>query len=411
MTKRTYLTLLLIILLYAIAYAAILTSQIDTGCLILYSLPKNLCRNSSGNLHVVYTKSDGTKYQILYGKSTDSGANWTVSSLTSASYDQYYPTIACDSSDNLHVAWYGKTSTRTTKNQIRYMKYSSGAWSGITEITDENYNNYCPQIAVDGSDVIHLVWHGGAGGEIRHNYYTSGAWQGITNITNETSAQTYPLLAIDSTNVVHVVWAGIDAGLGSSRIRYASWNGAWSGDTNLTDGNYASLLPSIAIDSNNYLHVVCYCKSATSTVLYQIGYILYNGSWQAETDLTSDATYSQYSPSIAVDSNDYLHVVWYGRHSGSTTFSQIRYLLNNGSWQAIVNLTSDDAEDNNYANLMWAMHPTISGTKPSRPHDGYCFIWMDNDDPWYYASTDISWDTTVTTTTTISAARRMFMVQ
>src|SRR3990167_4458344 len=62
------------------------------------------------------------------------------------------------------------------------------------------------------------------------------------------------------------------------------------------------------------------------------------GETWVETAITS-GVYHQTNPSIAIDSNDYIHIVWYGRHSGSSTYYQIRYILNNGSWQAIENLT------------------------------------------------------------------------
>ena len=79
----------------------------------------------------------------------------------------YDPAIAVDSSDKVHAVWeditYGVWGFDT---EIMYATYTAAAgWSNATLISD-GYNgsywndghSYNPEIAVDSSDQVHLVW-------------------------------------------------------------------------------------------------------------------------------------------------------------------------------------------------------------------------------------------------------------
>jgi len=69
---------------------------------------QKLARKSNGDLWCVYYRSDGTYSQIYASYSTDGGETWTEEQVCSGSDNQYNPSIAIDSSDNIHVVWYGK---------------------------------------------------------------------------------------------------------------------------------------------------------------------------------------------------------------------------------------------------------------------------------------------------------------
>jgi len=278
-----------------------------------YNNGRRIVKDSSGNLHVVFYKSVRGYYQIFYGKSTDNGTTWASTQLTSeASEHQYYPSIAIDSSDNLHIVWYGQDAASPTYNQIRYIKYTAGgSWGAISNITSEaTEHQYDAAIAVDSSDYLHVVFRGQHSGstsydEIRYLRSTTGggSWDSIYNIAEAANETQYkPTLAVDGADNVHVVWYGQHAG---------------------------------------------------STSYYQIRYIKRTsvGVWDGSvTNLTTESSEHQYYPAIAVDSSDNLHVTWHGQHSGSTSYDQIRYkkFTAGGSWGSIENLTSTTLTGNNY---------------------------------------------------------------
>jgi hypothetical protein len=74
----------------------------------------------------------------------------------------------------------------------------------------------------------------------------------------------------------------------------------------------------------------------------------YGVTW-LETQLTNDATYVQTNPSIAIYNTDKIIVTWDGKHSGSTTYTQIRFKVFDGlDWGSIQNHTvSTDGHQSN----------------------------------------------------------------
>ena len=369
---------------------------------------RKLARDSNGKLYCVYYRMGTSTEQIYMASSTDGGQNWNEELITEdGSYWQSSPSIAIDSNNYLHVVWHGTHAGSTYYYQIRYREYTT-SWQTIQNLTSESNNSqFYPSIAIDSNNYLHVVWHGSYSGsttysQIRYikNITGTTTWETIENLTSESYDQKGPSIAIDSNNYLHVVWYGPHAGSTTyDQIRYIkniTGTTTWETIENLTSEGYHQYSPAIAIDSNDYLHVVWYGPHAGSTTYLQIRYIKNitgTTTWETIENLTSES-YDQKGPSIAIDSNNYLHVVWYGAYSGSTIYMQLRYIKNitgTTTWETIENLTSGSVGQTR-PNLIWANYPTISGKKPNRTIDGYAFIWMDGTTVKYYASSDLVWE-------------------
>jgi len=74
-----------------------------------YSEFPSIATDSSGNIHVVWDDYTPGNYEIYYKKSTDGGATWSIKRLTWNSGGSCDPTIAIDSSGNIHVVWKDNT--------------------------------------------------------------------------------------------------------------------------------------------------------------------------------------------------------------------------------------------------------------------------------------------------------------
>jgi len=62
--------------------------------------------DSSDNLHLVWDDDTPGNFEIYYKKSTDGGATWTANKrLTWTSSYSWNPSVAVDSSGNVHVVW------------------------------------------------------------------------------------------------------------------------------------------------------------------------------------------------------------------------------------------------------------------------------------------------------------------
>jgi len=288
-----------------------------------YQRDGSIAVDSSDHLHVVWrgmATGYTTRNQIWYAKYTTSWAPpvriSTVAGM--ATNTQGPPGIAVDSSDYLHVVWVGLTISPPANYQVWYNKYT-GSWAGPVRISTytnmATYPQYMPGIAVDSSDHLHVVWFGKATG------YTT----------------------------IYQIW-------------YAEYTDSWvtpvriSTYTNMA--TYNQWDPSIAVDASDHLHVVWHGKATGFTTVDQIWYAKYTTSWVAPVRIstyTNMATYAQTYPSIAVDDDDYLHVLWGGKATGYTNYDKIWHAEYTDSWATPEVL--QPIGQNKHPNIRWSRWP------------------------------------------------------
>jgi len=150
----------------------------------------------------------------------------------------------------------------------------------------------------------------------------------------------------------------------------------------------------LARKSNGDLWCVYYRSDGTYNQIY-VSYSTDGGESWNEEQVTS-ATANQQNPSIAIDSGDNVHVAWDGLGwGGNPTYQDIQYQKRTTTWQAQEGIT-DRAYDNKYANLIYALHPTVSGVKTNRPKAGCALVWSGQDAGGYkvefFKSTDLEWE-------------------
>ena len=369
------------------------------------NIQRKLARTSNGTLWCVYHRSDGTYNQIYASYSTNEGETWVEERVTNATDHQYRPSIAIDSNDNIHVVWYGRSwGTNPSCVNIQYRKRTSSGWQAQEAITDKSDNQYYPSIAIDSNDNIHIVWYGPGWGtntkysDIQYRKRTSAGWQAQEAVTDKSDVQYYASIAIDSSDNIHVVWCGKGWGTntGCYNIRYRKrTSSGWQTQEAITDKGDSQYAPSIAVDSNDNIHVVWLGLGWEPNPDYcNIRYRKRTSSgWQTQEAVTNKNN-GQYYPSIAIDSNDNIHVVWCGYGWGTNTGRyNIQYRKRTSAgWQTQIGLT-DASVHQYYPNLIWALHPTVSGVKTNRSKSGYAFVWVDETTLKFYKSSDLNFVT------------------
>ncbi len=128
-----------------------------------------------------------------------------------------------------------------------------------------------------------------------------------------------PALAIDSHDNLHCVWVSSDAKIYYKKYDHVarSWD---SSPTDLTaglGGGWANRLPAIAVDSGDNVHVV-WEHYVPPCITHHIYYakLLPNSGWILPAVDIDDDSMEFFVPSIAVDSNNHLYVVYEGGWSG-----------------------------------------------------------------------------------------------
>jgi len=337
---------------------------------------RKLARLSDGTLYAIYHKHLAGVYQIYVKQSIDDGVTWTddtrISTLAGMSTrEQNKPSLAVDSNDHLHAVWYGKTGTFF---QIWHAEYTD-SWQTPVRVStlvamDSDHQTF-PAIAVDSNDHLHVVWRGEtADYGVRQIWYAeyTNAWQPPVRISTFLGMNLYhqhgtPAIAIDSNDHRHVVWHGYATGYtANDQIWYAEYTNAWQTPVRISTsggmGTYNQTFPCIAIDSNDHRHVVWGGKDAVYSTQNVIWYAEYTNAWQTPIKISTLAAmdnYGQGAPSIAVDSSDNLHVVWWGKAILFADENKVWYNVYTNAWANPVCL--QPVGRNQHPNFRWSRWP------------------------------------------------------
>lgn len=303
-----------------------------------YNNARKIVRDSSDNLYFVYMKQSATYYHVYVAKSTDDGYTWSDMGGSpiedTGNYDQTYPSIAIDGSDNLHVVWIGTDATYSN-TQIKYSNYTGSSWSSWINIQPiSGYIQEYPSIALDSSGNLHVVWEGTdstySNTQIKYSNKTSSGWSDWTNIQPITShIQSKPIIAIDSSENLHVLWYGKDATYSSnSQIKYSNrTTSGWSSWINIQPiSDYTQAYVSAAIDSSDNLHTTWQGTDSVIPTETQIKYSNRTATgWSDWTNIYPETGTYQSSPSIAPDSNNTIYIFWLNG-------VQLKMSIRNNSW-------------------------------------------------------------------------------
>jgi len=176
---------------------------------------------------------------------------------------------------------------------------SSGNWE-IVFIESENDAGQYSSIAVDSGDFVHIAYYDETQSALMHAYNTLGSWI-VSTRDNSGDVGKYASIAVDSNDFVHIAY--YDAT--NQDLKYANNTlGTWTTSVLDSSGN-VGLWTSIAVDSNDFVHIAYY--DATNQDLKYANNTL--GTWGTEM-IDSSGDVGKYT-SIATDGCCRVHISYY----------------------------------------------------------------------------------------------------
>jgi hypothetical protein len=287
--------------------------------------------DSYNHTHVVWHDDTPGNKEIFYKKSTDGGATWTSAKrLTWNSGDSEFPAIATDSSNNVHVVWHDDTPGN---KEIFYKKSTDGGatWTSAKRLTWNSGYSREPAIEVDAQNTIHVIWHDSSTGTA-DIYYTRSTNGGTTwstkRLTWNFGFSANPDIMAVSNNNIYVVWEDRSSGNYEIYFKKSTDSGVtWEIHKRLTWTSDSSSSPKVTTDSNNNIFLVYNDITPGNYEIYYKKSTNGGTTWNTKR-LTWTATPST-NPTIATDSNNFIHIFW---QEGSDKIYHKRSTNGGSSW-------------------------------------------------------------------------------
>jgi len=260
--------------------------------------------DSSNNIFIAYEDdTSGTKH-IYLKKSTDSGLTWTNKRLTWGAYQKIWPEISVDSSDSIHLVFKGDQNYLYSKKSTD----AGNTWGSAKNVTWSFGNE--PDIAFGSGSNIYIVYRASISGNeeifFKKSTNSGDSWIGKKRLTWNAGSSFSPMLVYESNGNIHVIWR--DKTTGSWQVFYkksADDGLSWSKAIRMTWTTKIALRLALAIDSSDNLYA-----------FFELGY--YNIHYKKSTDSGASwtgakrITWTQESsaPIVCIDTNDTIHLCW-----------------------------------------------------------------------------------------------------
>ncbi len=292
--------------------------------------------DSSGRVWVAWssgTTTDAT--QQIYVKSClpvgNGNDGWDVASqllsVNPSNYTKECPTLAATPDGHVHAAWLEYTANR----YIAYRERIDTIWQSQVNLEMNASRKFYPSLAGDRNNNLHLTWYGdmppATSGyyEVIYKGRVGTTWGAVENVSASPNHSMYQTVCINPvTNRPHVVWQDYVASGAPYRLVHAERTGTstWVKDTVSDITSTVSQQPGqIIFTADGRGHATWRGRNGTMTrdeIMYNERSVL--GVWGTPVPIT-DTTGTKDRPSIA-NGGSYsltdLHVVWSDYRDGNS---------------------------------------------------------------------------------------------
>jgi fibronectin type 3 domain-containing protein len=205
------------------------------------------------------------------------------------------------------------------------------AWD--PEVVDPlgNAGNGRNSIALDPGGGVHISYHRAAGGDLMYAHkLPDGTWR-IETVASDGDVGYDSSIAVNSSGGVHIAY--LDEENGDLGHAYKPLGGSWTTEKVDTDGRQGGLSISLAIDSQDGLHVT-YSEGLGFDDDMKYAYKPLGENWSVEV-LGKGLLDDYQQTGLIIDGDDVLHCLYVRRHAGLEpygTYLEYLYMGASGQW-------------------------------------------------------------------------------
>jgi BNR repeat-like domain len=235
----------------------------------------------------------------------------------------YAPDIAIDSSDHIHVVWYDYDSADES-DDVYYKKSEDGGttWTAAQKLNGTLNGSGDPAIAIDSSGHIHVVWADYVPDVSEDIYYRrsddgGATWSAVKRLSWTSGWSESPGIAVGPGDTIHVVWEDETPGNGEVYYKQSTDGGAtWGTSKRLSSTADSSRYPVIAVSGDSRIHVAWHDFTPGHPEIYYKRSTDGGATWNAAKRLTWTVVGS-WHPAMGLGSGNAVLIVWQGGTSGS----------------------------------------------------------------------------------------------
>ena len=270
--------------------------------------------NDHSHLAYYYSYNSQTVEDLIYA--TDKSGSWVITTLDSADSVGMHTSIAIDSNSAVHISYYDETN-----NDLKYATDKSGSWV-LTTVDSTGDVGVDTSIDIDSNDSVHISYYDSTNDDLKYATDKSGSWVNTTLDSSATMGR-YSSIALDSNDAVHISYNDVT----NRTLKYATDKSSTWVLSTLDSSNSVGRDTSIDIDSNDKIHI-SYLDYTSWDLRYATDK---TGSWVFST-IDSAGNVGWYT-STALDSNDAVHISYYYDPMGNGNGEALKYATDkNGSW-------------------------------------------------------------------------------
>ena len=282
--------------------------------------------DNDGNLHVVWSEIflDGDIKSNIYYR-MKSGDSWMPIEEISTGIELWLvnPSMALDSSGNVHVAWGSNKNESGSGTDINvfYKVRTNGEWTSKELVsTESNADSNRPSLTVDRHDNVHISWTDASdipGTEntvsMFYKVRTASGWTPTKVIQSDAGSECeISRVVVDNNGVVHITWIELVVEDSVQQIKHRAWQGNAWGDVQTVHQSPIDISVFTGLrkglESDGRLHLIWsehdYVDNPTTQNYHSMKE---DGVW-SKPELIPLGIYDS-SPAISMDKDDRLHVV------------------------------------------------------------------------------------------------------
>ncbi|GAB4407160.1 MAG: hypothetical protein Kow00123_20050 [Anaerolineales bacterium] len=302
----------------------------------------DLARDPAGGIHLVWQDALASAlWEVFYAYSSDGGLTWTAPrAIPHPSQSYRYPArIAAASPAEIHAVW-RESREGDTGDSIVYGRSTNGgaAWTLTTLATFANAGNKTPAIARSASGRVHVIWTRDYAGLF---YANNANWGNVARISDVDAVQfsDAPRIITAGANTVYAIWADNRADVWNVYVDRSTDGGVhWGVDVRINGVAGGQDTPSLAVAEDGTV-IAAWRDDRNRPVS---GYDIFvsrstNGgaSWSAPVPIASpQATADQFDPVLAAGGSS-VHLLCRQYDSGKPNLFYARSTDGGRTWSSL----------------------------------------------------------------------------